>query len=645
MSVGSKAVASVLDVIFGDTFIASIYNSSRFFDMIFDLIILACYIYLFKHFCSFLTNMLTSMLNFDGQGFSRSTSDAEYGNSKATGVGFFQSGNFMDQITSATNYKAIESANRGFVKRTSGFKNLDKYTGLSNFTMFDGNRFSLKKAFDTGFGVIKTTSSSIYNGITRKSQENFKEFVKLRNQVKEDKMSTRPDSIEGLNLITKNKDIQYLLKQINNDKISQDERNAYQKRLELVVNQNFVNIAQRNIHGIGDLADGNITKAYRNAIEDLYRRGLMDETMKKNALLEEKRQIRYFSPRTHVDASEYEFTSFEKNRNGNSRIISELAKLSRDGYFDMSTIGAGSLDLQKLINGEISDEDYKTIQNYVKAQGLRGTNKAIFKNISENIQLIKGTDFSKEELDFLEKISKGKNLEEIRSLMTDAMYEKIMKKEQEAMEKEKKEAREKERIKESRKERREREKRIREEIGEIKTDSESVSEELTALKDSVKNDLNEDAAELLKDKEITLCDTDLTYDGHVVIGYTDDNIVLYITDSGEIGAATDVPGLTPDREEILHISAAVEPGKETEETNILTEDQQTVDYSKAIMRATNIKKKILEYQIAALEDSDSKLDKRLRVDGEEMIKQLEEKSEKLKKRIKTIEDKYKKEEK
>ena len=61
MAIIESIISEVLDLVFGKIYIANA-GGSNIFVFMYDLIILACYIFMFKHFCSYLTNMLTSLL-------------------------------------------------------------------------------------------------------------------------------------------------------------------------------------------------------------------------------------------------------------------------------------------------------------------------------------------------------------------------------------------------------------------------------------------------------------------------------------------------------------------------------------------------------------------------------------------------------
>ncbi len=615
MSVGSKTIASILDIIFGDTYIATIYGSDRFFNLIFDLIILACYIYLFKHFCSFLTNMLTSLLNFDGQGFTRGTSDNSYGDKKATGIGFFESGNVADQFINATNYNTIEKETSGFIRRTAGFKTLDKYTGISSFSMLDKGKFSLRKTFTSGFGVVKKTTGSIYDQIIG---NDLKKFAEIRKEKREN----RPSIIEDLELIVKDKEVQNIIEQINNDKLSETERNAYKTRFNTMINENIKrNLKKYNLN--------NNKAEFGKNLDLAVERGLITENEKLNAL--NGGELLFNNIENDVINTDYNFSKglhhnaklslaglgrstinfIEKNlllnsiagtnREQNLINISRLARMSKRGYFDMSIIGAGKMDIDKLIDGNISTEDYKKIMKHIRATGFNtnkySTENRIKRNLNKNETVIRKTSYSADELRRLMNVSKD------RSLL---------------------------------------DREINNELG---INGEYIAKEANSLKNQIINDLNEEGRESLKRalginddetmevmaEKLKLVDTDEKYEDKIVIGYTDEGNVLYIQGVEEIGACDSDSELIKSLEnDQIEIGAAVE--NITEDENQLSEnDKQIIKHSEALMKVNNLKIKLAEYNASQEQNKD------LKKEQEEKVEELKEKNKKIKRRKERIE--------
>lgn len=645
MSVGSKVIANILDVIFGNTFIATIYDSDKFFNLIFDLIILACYIYLFKHFCSFLTNMLTSLLNFNGQGFTRSTSDESYGDRKAIGIGFFGSGNIANQFINATNYKTIEKETKDFVKRTAGFRTIDKYTGISNFSVLDGGKFSLKKAFSSSLSIIKRTTGSIYD---QTIGNDLKKFVEIR-KIKREK---EPATIESLDEVVKDERIQNLIEQMNNDKLDQNERNTYKTRFDTMINENI----KRNLN---KYKLSNDKTEFEKNLNLAVERGLITEDERSNALDGEnlslddtetdtintnytfKKGLHHNAKLSPVGLGRSAVNFIEKslllnsitgtNRKQNLINISRLAKMSKRGYFDMSVIGAEKMDMDKLINGSISTKDYKEIMKHIKAIGFNTTEYSakgqIKKNLIENEHIIRKTNYNADKLREFINISKDKvvveRIAERESVRNFANYLKKLK----------------EKIADDITNSYAKEGTLYPHVCKIEADNREIDIAKLSLpesKDKLKRKLTDDIKGIKfvdTDKKIKSKDTNEEDSSKIVIGYTDNSVLYIDSNVKKLGACVGYSELIESlKNDEIDIGAATE--KILEEKNNMSEsEEQIIKHSEALIKINNLKMKLVEYNIQVNDESVNEL---------ERLDELKEKTKKLKKRIKDIEKKKEK---
>ena len=607
MSIGSKTIASVLDIIFGDTFIATIYNSDRFFNLIFDLIILACYIYMFKHFCSFLTNILASMLNFDGQGFAKNT--GQDGTS-----GFFdeKSGGILDQFIGATGYKTIERSTSNFIKNTAGLRTLDKYTGISKFSILGNDgKFSLRSTFKNGFNVIKKTGGSIYD---KAIGDDLKKFLEIRKEGRDKKAST----IKDLDVIVgDNKYMQNLVEEINNDKISNVERMGFKTRFDLIINENIRNnLRKYNLNNNQEEFKKNLDLAVERKLitESEKEKALKGEalTLKSNDYSTESDSYKFykgihasgvFSPtglgRSIVNFAEKSLllnSIVGTNKEKNLRNISELAKLSKRGLFDLRNIGAENIDINKLINGTISKDEYDKIMAHVRAIGL-GTSKynierKINRDVTENVEAIRGANYDADTLKSLINISNNS-------------------------------------------------KSIDREInGRIGLTEDNVNNEIDSLKkdiiDKIKHEEGEDSQQI-KAEDITLVGTDLkTENGEIIIGYTDEGNILYITGVDEIGVGTGNNELMESlKNDKIDMGAATE-NIEKSSGELTQSDEQTIKHGKAMLKVNNLKIKLAEYNASNITDENEKREE------QEKIEELKNKNKKIERREKHIKAKSKK---
>lgn len=170
-------INDILDTVFGKVYIATTSADTNMFTFLYDLIVLACYIFMFKHFCSFLTTLLTSVLKFDGSGFSGNTGDS-------SGGGAFGS-SIVSQFAGAIGFnKNNWQKLTGAMSNTRGFRRVGQMA--QRFTPFD-------QQGNLSFGAALKSVPNVKKGFDTLRQQGKFESLKNRDRKKEEFLKSRKE--------------------------------------------------------------------------------------------------------------------------------------------------------------------------------------------------------------------------------------------------------------------------------------------------------------------------------------------------------------------------------------------------------------------------------------------------------------------